>query len=313
MPKKIVCLGGGNAMPKAVLTGLKNYSVNLSVISAVLDLGGSAGRLRQSFNTKISFGDIRRASLALSEADAATKNYFNYRDWDGHVVANVFCTAMFVATNSQETAINKLNERLKVPKQHQILPATIDDTNIYAVLENGKVIEGESNIDVPKHNGKLKIKEVYLKPEAKVYPKAQESIKNADLIVIGPGDLYSSLAHILLVKGIPEAIKKSKAKKIYICNLMTKHGETNNFTVSDFTLEIEKLLNGKVDFVIYNTKNPGSQRLAKYKKEHRELLELVENKTSDLRFIGTDLISFFGPVVHDSNKLAKAIFSTCKQ
>ena len=300
-------------MPKAVLTGLKNYPVNLAVISAVLDFGGSAGRLRQFFNTSISFGDIRRAALALSEADTATKNYFAYRDWDGHVVANIFCTAMTVATGSPETAINKLNERLRVPSRHQVLPATLDNANIYAVLENGKTIEGEPNIDIPKHNGKLKIKKVYLKPKAKAYPRALEAIKSADLIIIGPGDLYSSLAHILLIDGMPEAIRESKAKKVYICNLMTKYGETNNFTVSDFVSEIEKFLGGHLDLVIYNTKKPQTQRLAAYKKEHRELLEMVENKSTDARFIGRDLITFFGPVVHDSSKLVKTILSICKQ
>ena len=299
-------------MPKAVLAGLKKYPVNLSVVSTVLDLGGSAGRLRQAFNTGISFGDIRRAALALSEADTATKNYFNYRDWDGHVVANVFCTAMAVATGSPETAIIKLTERLKVPSQHQILPATLDDANIYAVLENGRIIEGERDIDIPKHNGNLKIKQVYLKPQAQAYPKALSAIKSADLIVIGPGDLYSSLAHILLVKGIPKAIKKSKAKKVYICNLMTKHGETNNFTVSDFASEIEKLLGKPLDFVIYNTKKPPIQRLALYKKEHPELLEMVENKTANAKLIGRDVITSFGSIVHDSNKLAKVILELCK-
>lgn len=300
-------------MPKAVLAGLKNQQVNISVISAVLDFGGSSGRLRRSFNTGISFGDIRRAALALSEADTATKNYFAYRDSDGHVVANVFCTVMFVSTGSQETAINKLSEKLKVPFRHRVLPATLDDANIYAVLENEQVIEGEPNIDVPKHNGNLKIKKVYLKPRARAFPKALDAIKKADLITIGPGDLYSSLAHILLIEGIPEAIRKSKAKKVYICNLMTKHGETNNFTVSDFVSEIEKLLGGPLDFVIYNTKKPQIQRMAMHKKEHHELLELVENKTTDARFIGADLLTFSGQIVHDTNKLTKAILSICKQ
>ena len=308
---KIVCLGGGNGMPKAVLLGLKKYPVKISAVSATLDTGTSSGRLRRGFKTGISFGDIRRAALALSEADAKTKSYFAYRDWDGHVMANVFCTAMTAATGSQETAIKELKTKLKVPAQHEILPVTLDDANICAVLENGQTIVGEANIDVPKHNSNLRIKSVYLEPKAKAYSKALKAIESADLITIGPGDLYSSLAQVLLVDGIPQALKKSRAKKIYICNLMQKHGETDHFMVQDFVAQIEKLLGGAVDFVIYNETKPDIRRIALYKKEHPEFLDVVENRTSDLRFIGADLITYSGSIAHDPDKLAKVILSTC--
>ncbi len=301
-------------MPKAVLPGLKKYPVKIAVVSATLDSGGSAGRLRQGFKTGISFGDIRRAALALSEADIQTKNYFDYRDWSGNVMANVFCTAMVAATGSHEAAILELKTRLKVPGQHEILPVTLDDANICAVLENGQTVVGETNIDIPKHNGNLKIKEVYLEPKAKAYPKALKAIEKADVITIGPGDLYSTLAHILLVDGIPQAIKKSKAKKVYICNLMQKHGETDHFMVQDFANQIEKFLDCPLDFVIYNKTKPDAQRISLYKKEHPELLNMVENRTSDPRFIGADLITSSGSIVHDPDKLAKIILSTiCRQ
>lgn len=306
---KIVCLGGGNGMPQAVLLGLKKYPVKISAISATLDSGGSAGKLREAFKTGISFGDIRRAVLALSDADENTKNRFAYRDWTGHVMANVFCTAMTAATGSQETAIRELKTRLKVSDQHEILPVTLDDANICAVLENGQTIVGETNIDIPKHNGDLKIKEVYLAPSARAFPKTLKAIEEADLITIGPGDLYSTLAHVLLVDGIPQAIKKSKAPKIYICNLMQKHGETDHFMVQDFADQIEKLLGSSLDFVIYNETQPDVQRMILCKKEHPELLSMVENRTSDPRFIGADLITSSGSITHDPDKLAKTILS----
>ncbi len=296
-------------MPKAVLPGLKKYPVKISVVSATLDTGSSSGILRQGFKTGISFGDIRRAALALSEADVQTKNRFAYRDWDGHVMANVFCTAMTAATGSQEAAIQGLKAKLMVPSQYEILPVTLDDANICAVLENGQTIVGETNIDVPKHNGALKIKEVYLEPKAIAFPKTLKAIEQADLITIGPGDLYSSLAQILLVDGIPQAIKRSKAKKVYICNLMQKHGETDHFMVQDFAVQIEKLLGGSVDFVIYNETQPDAQRMVSCKKEHSELLNMVENRTSDPRFIGADLITSSGDIAHDPDKLAKIILS----
>jgi len=297
--KKIVCLGGGNAMPSAVLQGLKKYPVNLSAVCAMLDSGGSAGREREIYRTNVSFGDIRRAFLALSESSPGVIETFNIRfkegPYQGMVVANIFGTAVVKETGDYEKAFEVYREILKVPEQYQ-------------------VICGEADIDAPKHDGNLKIKEVSLKPlepKAKAYPKAVEEIKKADLIVMGPGDLYSSIIQILLVDGIAEAIRESKAKKIYICNLMTKNGETNGFSVKDFSGEIEKYLKGKVDRVVYNSVKPDEKRLADYKKEHPEFLELVEaDKDLDKdKFIGKDLLAKEGALVHDPDKLAKIILN----
>lgn len=305
-------------MPKAVLTGLKKYPVKLSVICAMLDSGGSAGRLRKDFNI-ISPGDIRRALIALANTSPAIEELFNYRfemgELKGHNFANLFITALELTTNNYEKTIKEISRFLNV--EHEVLPVTLDNSNLYAVLENGKLISGETNIDVPKHNGKLRIKEVFLKPEAKTYPKAVKAIKQADLIVIGPGDLYSSLAQILLTKGMSEAIKESKAKKVYVCNLMTKHGETHGFSVFDFSKEIEKYLGQQLDYVVYNTKKPSKERLRKYKKENLELLELVsfngKNTSGKANFIGTDLLTTSGPIIHDPNKLSKIILKLCKR
>ena len=309
--KNIVCLGGGNAMPKAVLVGLKKYPVNLSVICAMLDSGGSAGRLRKDYNIT-SPGDIRRAFIALANTSPVVENLFNYRfetgELKGHNFANLLITALELTTNNYEKTFQEISKLLNIP--HQVLPVTLDNADLCAVLENGKTIIGETNIDIPKRNRNSKIKKVYLKPSAKAYPKAIEAIGKADLIVIGPGDLYSSLAQILLVNGIPEAIKKSKAKKVYICNAMTKYGETDNFTVLDFAQEIEKYLGGETDFVIYNTKKPSSTRLAAYRKEHPELLDMVkidEDLFKKKKFIGANLLFFSGPIIHNPDKLAKII------
>lgn len=316
--KKIVCFGGGNAMPKAVLEGLKKYPVNISVVCAMLDSGGSAGRLRKDYKI-VSPGDIRRAFIALANTSPAIENLFNYRfqagELKGHNFANLFITALELTINNYEKTIEEMNKFLNL--KHQVLPVTLDNANLYAVLENGKIISGETNIDIPKHNGDLKIKRVFLKPKAKIYPEAAGAIKKADLIVIGPGDLYSSITQILLTQGIHETVKNSKAKKVYICNLMTKYGETNNFSVLDFTNEIEKYLGGNIDidYIIYNTKKPSKKRLMRYKKEHPELLDLVsfdKNLSRDKKFIGIDLLPSTGAIVHDPNKLAKIILNLCK-
>jgi len=308
--KHIVCLGGGNAMPKAVLTGLKNHPVRISVICAMLDSGGSSGRLRRDYAI-VSPGDLRRALIALANTSPAIENLFNYRfqvgELAGHNFANLLIAALELSTKDYEKTIDELRKILNV--EHQVLPVTLDKSNLFAVLENGQVIEGETNIDKPKHNGSLKIKKVYLKPKTKAYPKALQALRGADLITIGPGDLYSTIAQILLVKGVSEAILKSKAKKVYLCNLMTKYGETNNFTVLDFANQIEEWLRGPLDFVFYNNFLPEKERIENYKRQHPELLELVKiNKNlAKKKFIGENLLYEKGPIEHDPEKVSKII------
>jgi uncharacterized cofD-like protein len=309
--KKFVCLGGGNAMPKTVLSGLKKYPVKLTAVCAMLDSGGSSGRLRKDYRI-VSPGDLRRAFIALANTSPVIEDLFNYRfqtgSLKGHNFANLFITALTLAADNPEVAIKEMSKILNV--EHQVLPVTLDRANLYAILENGKVISGETNVDIPKHNGALKIKKVFLRPKAKAYPKSLRAIKKADLIVIGPGDLYSTLAQILLTQGIPEAIKKSKGKSVYICNLMTKHGETNNFSVVDFVEEIEKYLKTKVDYVIYNTFIPEEKIIKKYKKKHPELLELVkmDKNLPKEKFIGSNLL-LKDSIEHDPKKLAKILIS----
>jgi uncharacterized cofD-like protein len=318
----IVCLGGGNAMPKAVLEGLKNYPVRLSVISAMLDSGGSAGREREYFKTKVSFGDFRRVALALSEVSLEKKERFASRYKEGplanHVLANLYCTSFAVgARDNLEKAVAELEqdlkEDLKISPQHQLLPATLEDATLCVELDNGKIIKGEGNIDVPKHDGNIGIKRIFLEPEVKAYPKALAAIQKADLIVIGPGDLFSSLAQILLVEGISEAIKESKARKVYICNLMTKNGETNNFSVLNFTGEIEKLLGGSLDYVLYNNFSPAEEIVKRYKKEHPVVLELVriDEGLPKEKFLGADLLKKES-IEHDPLKISEILWLLLK-
>jgi uncharacterized cofD-like protein len=226
----------------------------------------------------------------------------------GHNFANLLITALELSTNNYGEVIKEMKKILKV--KHRVLPVTLDKSNLCAVLENGKIVSGETNIDVPKHNGNLKIKKVFLKPKAKAYPKAIGAINKADLITIGPGDLYSSLAQVLLTEGIPEALKKSKAKKAYICNLMQKYGETNDFTVLDFASEVEKYLGSNLDYVIYNNKIPQKEKIKKYKEEHPELLDLVKINPNLPRgkFIGKDLLKT-DSIEHDPKKVAKVLIS----
>lgn len=290
--KKIVCLGGGNAMPKTVLRGLKNRQVVLTTISSMADSGGSTGQLREDFNV-LPAGDIRRHLLELSRAPRWKKELFNLRfgrevfpgGHKGHNFGTVFISALEYSFRDFNKALEYVSEFLEV--KGTVLPVTLDKTNLYAILENNKVIKGETNIDVPKHNPKLKIKKIELKPRAKANPLVIQAIKSADLVVIGPGDLYSSVIPCLLPEGIGTALHKTKAKKVFICPAMTKDGETNNFSVLDFAENIAKYCD--LDFVVYNNFLAEPKD---YKKEHPELLDLVRiNKDLPVKkFIGKNLL-----------------------
>lgn len=301
-------------MPKAVLKGLKRSPVKISAICAMLDSGGSSGRLRKDYGI-LSPGDIRRALVALAETSPAIESLFDYRfgmgQFRGHNFANLLILALELSTNNFEKTLKELKKILRI--KHEVLPVTLDKSHLCAELENGEIIEGETNIDRPKHNGRLSIRRVFLKPKAKAYPKTIQALKRADLIVIGPGDLYSSLAQLLLTEGIAQTISKSKAKKIYICNLMTKYGETNRFSVSDFTNQIEKWLNDKLDFVFYNNYFPSKRRMGVYRRKHPELLEMVkvDNNLDKEKFIGRNFLYNKGPIEHDPQKTTEMIIKLC--
>ena len=297
-------------MPRAVLEGLKQRNVDISAICAMLDSGGSSGRLREDYGI-VSPGDIRRAFIALANTSPIIEELFDYRfqagELQGHNFANLFITALNLSTNDGEKTFETINDFLNV--SHKVLPVTLDSAHVCAVLENGRVIEGETNIDIPKHDGSLRIKEVFLKPKAKAYPKAINAVYEADKIVFGPGDLFSSLAQILLVEGMAEAIRNTDGQTIYVCNLMTKHGETNKFSVGDFTKRAEDLLGGSFDKVIYNNNFPKKERIESYKKEHDELIDMVkpEADLNEEKFVGADVLKGGEKIIHDTDKLTNVI------
>jgi uncharacterized cofD-like protein len=316
--KKIVCFGGGNAMPKVVLEGLKKYPVKISAVSAMLDSGGSAGQERKEYGTQVSFGDIRRAAISLSGIKNKDKERFSYRftngSLSGHVVANLYCSAEILESKNFERSFNELmediREDLNISKDYKIIPATLNNSHLAVELEDGKVVIGEGNIDIPDHDGNLKIKNIFLVPRAKAYKGALKEIKKADLIVMGPGDLFSSLGQVFLTDGMAKAIKKSKAKKVYICNVMTKYGETNGFSVADFTKEVEKMIGTSLDYVIYNTSKPSELVIEKYKDNHKALISLVEadKGLSNKKFIGRSILKK-ETLDHDPKKVSEILIS----
>lgn len=308
-------------MPAAVLEELKKYPVQISTVASMLESGGSSGQLRIDFNILPS-GDLRRQFLALSDAPVWKKELFKFRlgremfddTHRGHSFGNVFISGLEYILKDFRKALQIVHHFLEV--KGEVLPATVESGHIYAILENGDVIFGEDEIDVPrKHNPKLKIREVLLASKVKAYLPTLKAVGEADCIIVGPGDLYSSLVPCFLPSGMREALKKSKAKKVLICNAMTKLGETNNFSVLDFAKETEKYMGCELDFVLYNTKILDKKRIQEYRKEHPELLDVVKIDPSintgqaKKKFIGTDLLVKSGPLVYDSKKVVKTLMN----
>jgi len=311
--KKIVVIGGGTGV-FTVLTALKPHFQNLTAIVTMADDGGSTGILREEFGI-LPPGDIRRALIALSVSDnKMLADLFSYRFEEGvgltgHTFGNLLITALHRLTNDFERAIQEAGKILMT--QGKVIPVTREPANLMAELEDGQIIKGETNIDIPKHDGHLKIKRVWLKPPVEINPNAGKAILEADLVIIGPGDIYTSLIPNLLVRGLKEALQKSKAKTIYFVNLMTKFGETTGFSASDFINTLKRYLGEDVlDYVILNNKKPSPQRLSAYMKELAEFVEAdLENIPPKKNFmpIATDLLRPRGLIRHDPEKLARVV------
>lgn len=308
---KIVVIGGGTGA-FTVLSGLKKYPVKLSAIVSMADDGGSTKILREEFGI-LPPGSVRPALVALSNSEKTLADLFNFRfsegSLKGHNLGNLLITALTKIFGDFEKAIQKASKLLRV--RGEVIPATLDNAKLCAILENGQEIIGESNIDIPKHNGFLKIKKAYLKPPCQANKKALLAIKQADLIVIGPGDLFSSIIPNLLVKGIPQAIKKSRAKKVYVCNLMTKFGETYGFEAIDFIKVIEDYLGKQIiDYLILNNKKPSPARILKYEKEGASFVhyQKTDFKNKKFKIIEDNFLRPRGFIRHHPEKLAKTLF-----
>jgi uncharacterized cofD-like protein len=312
--KKIVVIGGGTGV-YTVLTGLKNYFEDLTAVVTMADDGGSTGILREEFGI-LPPGDVRRALVALSASDnKMLSELFSYRFQEGagltgHTFGNLMLTALERLTGNFENAIEEAGKILVT--YGRVVPVTLQRPRLFAQLENGQVIKGESNINIPQHDGYLKIKRVWLKPAVSVNPNAKKAILESDAVVLCPGDVYTSLIPNLLVKGVREALKKTKGKVIYFTNLMTKFGETNHFRASDFVSVVSRYLgNDVLDYVVVNSAKPNPRRLSNYVKEKSDFVEPDFENFKKLKIkamlIKADLIRTRGFLRHDPEKLARVV------
>ncbi len=268
MTRNIAVISGGTG-GFTVLSGLKKFDCNISAIVTMADSGGSSGKLRDEYGV-LPPGDIRQCLVALSTEDKAMRDLFNYRfdsgSLKGQSFGNIFLTALTKVKRNFRDAVKEASNILRI--KGEVIPVTVSKINLHAVLENGTEIRGEHNIDEPEHDGSLRIQKVFLQPKAKANEDAINAIRRADAIVIGPGDLYTSIIPNILVAGIPEAIRESRAVKIFVCNLMTKYGQTYGFSVEDHINELEKYLGDGIDYVLVNVQEPPKEALEKYEKKH---------------------------------------------
>ena len=330
--KKIVCIGGGTGI-SMVLSGFKKYPVKLSAIVTMFDNGGSSGKLRKELGI-LPVGDIRQCLVALSNENNLT-NFFYYRfrqsKFRGHNLGNLLIAAAAKITGNLEKAIEKIGKILNI--NGEVIPITLENSNIKATLKNNKKLNGEEKIINYRNLSKIGIKKLFLEPKVKANPKAIAAIKNANLIIIGPGKFYSSIISNFLVKGISEAVKESPAKKIFICNLMTQVGNTDGFKVEDFLRIMERYLGKNViDYVIFNTGRLSAPISKKVKKifPGANFVGYGKDLLKEKNFIGKNLVDNrirkLNPadilvkganqrtmVLHDSNKLAKILLKLCRR
>ena len=313
--KKIVVIGGGSGIFN-ILKGLKAHPVEITSIVTMFDNGGSAGRLRDEFGI-LPPGDIRRSLVALAPdtTDSTLRDLFSFRfsetsSLQGHSFGNLFLHALTSISGSEIGAIKKASEILGI--SHTILPVSVDKAHLSALLEDGSMVYGETNIDIPKHDGSLRIEKLFLSPKASLYHEARTAILDADLIVMGPGDLYTSLLPHTLVEGFVEAMRETKAPLMYIVNATTKWGETNNFTATDFVRTLlAHLKKDSVDYLVCNTTPLEPTLIENYQKEgaipiHVDKEELLPYAHT---LLAEDVVTQTDVVRHDAEKISKLIMS----
>ena len=291
-----------------------NDDYNLSAIISMSDSWWSTGILREEFDM-LPPGDVRRGVMALSREHELVKKLFNYRYgketsvwW--HSLWNLLITAMAEITGSFDKWLKQISKMFRV--KWRVIPVTLEQSNLCVALEDWQIIVWETNVDEPKHDINLKIERAYLEPEVHTNPKAIKSIEKADLVVISFWDLYTSIIPNLLTKWLKEAIKDSKAKVIYFCNLMTKWWETTNFEVIDFINVIEKYLwEGVLDYVVVNNGFISEKIVEKYKnlewKKPVKLRDISIFENKSYRVIEEDLLHENTHVRHSYDKIEGVI------
>lgn len=321
---RIVTVGGGTGSYTS-LVGLKKHPLKLTAIVNMIDDGGSSGVLRDELGV-LPPGDVRQCLVALSESSTTLRNLFNYRFEEGglrgHTFGNIFLSTLEKQTGSMKRAISSAGKILNI--KGNVVPVTFTkEAQLCVDLVDGKSIVGETHIDVVKKKEiRAPIKKVYLKPKAFLNPDAKSAIEEADFILIGPGDLYTSILPNILVSGVSNSIKKSNSKKIFVINLMSKRGHTTGYGAKRYIEELERYM-GKniIDFVLVNSEKPDKKVLSWYQEyEEKPVLDDIEGK-NNYKVIRADLLNDVvlkqsrvdvrrrSIIRHDSDKLSESILN----
>ncbi|WP_445488086.1 gluconeogenesis factor YvcK family protein [Niallia sp. 03133] len=308
---RIVIIGGGTGL-SVLLRGLKKYPVDITAIVTVADDGGSSGRLRDELNIPAP-GDIRNVLAAMSDVEPLIEEMFQHRfsssnELAGHSLGNLIIAAMTSITGNFTYAIQEMSKVLNV--RGKVLPATSHSVVLNALMEDGTVVTGESSIP----ESEKKIKEVFLTPKNSTpLPEALQAIRHADLIVIGPGSLYTSILPNLIVPEIGEEIVKASAKKVYVCNIMTQAGETSNYSASDHVRAIYHHMEKPfIDTILVNRENIPEDIQERYNEERAKPVNFDTDQLEHLglNIICGDIISLEDDVIrHNTVEVAKILYS----
>lgn len=311
---KVVTVGGGTGL-STLLTGLKEYTSNITAIVTVADDGGSSGRIRQQFDI-LPPGDIRNCLVALADASTMMRDLFQFRfeegsELAGHSFGNLFITVMTRLTGDFEKAIRETSKVLAL--RGQVIPSTLNNVVLVASHPDGTTTVGEQNI--PRAN--KPIQKVWLRPEGvEATPEALRAIREADLIVLGPGSLYTSIIPNLLIRDITEAIASSRAIKVYVCNVMTQPGETDGYSASSHIKAlIEHSHPAVIDYCIVNTGKIPQGLLARYTFEQSFQVVNDRKKIEHMgyRVVEDDTILIQNFIRHDPMKLARIVLDLLEE
>ncbi len=284
--KKIVVIGGGTGN-FAVLKGLKNYDVDLSAIVSMADDGGSTGILRDELGV-LPPGDVRQCLVALSDSSRLMRSLMNYRfengGLGGHSFGNLLLSALEKVTGSFEKAVEEAGKILNI--KGKVIPVTTHQVRLKMILSNRKILEGEREIYLSQEIDQG-YKSIYLEPYPKANPHALHEIANADMVVVGPGGLHTSLIPNLLVEGLVDALRASQAKKAFVVNLMNRKGQTTGFKVSHYLQEITRFIGDDIfDYILVNNQSPPQTLIDVYAEEG----DLVQNDLSEFRVVHASLL-----------------------
>ncbi|TYZ19962.1 MULTISPECIES: gluconeogenesis factor YvcK family protein [Selenomonas] len=304
----VTVVGGGHGL-SVLLRGIKSATSNVTAVVTVADDGGSSGRLREELGI-IPPGDLRNCLVALADTEPLMEKLFQYRfrgesELAGHSFGNLFIAAMNEVTGDVEQALKESSKVLAV--KGQVLPASKDHVRLDAIMEDGTVVEGESNIpEVHKRIHRVRLFPEHVQP----VQSALDALTSADAIILGPGSLYTSIMPNLLVDGVAEALRKSKAVKIYICNVMTQPGETDGYTASMHAKAIiEHGGRGVIDYMLVNSTPISSDMQAFYAKKGAYPVEVDEEAINALGvgFVKADIINETDVIRHDPDKLSRSV------